>query len=164
MMRNWSSSKAKQLLDTLNAMKPLPKESVLLEHRIQACEYGALLHNHARTGNSDVIQKAVECMSGLDIPLPTHVAAKLIERRAEEYLLDGARNPRWFDAKTYVSMLVVKPEFILPEVHYLKMNYATLVDMTTKRLLSEMEEAGPDGTDAVKELFDSELQASSYSG
>ena len=160
MMRNLFSSKAKQLLDTLNAMKPLPKESVLLEHRIQACEYGALLYNHARTGNPEVIQKAVECMSELGIPLPTHVASKLIERRAEDYLLDSARNPRRFDANTYVSMLVVKAEFILPEVHYLKMNYATLVDMTTKRFLIQMEEAGPDGTDAVKELFESELQAS----
>ncbi|CAE7035499.1 unnamed protein product [Symbiodinium sp. CCMP2592] len=98
---------AKGLLESLNSMRPLPKEAVLLEHRIAACEYGSLLANHARTANTDVLQKAVDCMMQLDITLPTSIAAQLIERRVDEHMLIAAKDPRKLDVKYYISLIVL---------------------------------------------------------
>ena len=41
-------AEAKQLLDTLNAQKPRPKEAVLLERRIKCCELAGLLHSQSQ--------------------------------------------------------------------------------------------------------------------
>ena len=130
-----------------------------MEHRIIACEYGSLLANHTRTANTDVIQKAVDCMMTLDVALPTSIAAQLIERRVDEHMLSAAKDPRKLDVKYYISLIVVKPEFIQPEVDYHKLNYSTLVDVVNKKVLAQMQDAEAGEAAKIKEAADVEWQA-----
>ena len=151
-------AEAKQLLETLNAQKPRPKEAVLLERRIKCCELAGLLHGQVHSMNSAVLTQAVECMKEEGIPLPVLTVGQILERTAESRLRNGLKELAKFDIKAYVSFFFAKDMCVMNTDNVLEYDYITLIDKIIKGHAAQMQEASDDEAKTLKEQADWELQ------